>query len=252
MSTFRSPNPECPAKKIKLFVDFVSRNAMNIEGISEETLDKFIGCGFISEFADIYRLTRYKEAIVQMTGFGEKSYENIIQSVDSSRQTEPYRLLNALGISGVGPQNAKMLCRYFEDDLDRIRHASREELTGIEGIGDVLAGNIADYFSDEENIRILDDLLEEITLERKTPDQTDRKLTGMTFVITGSLDHYENRDALKEQIESLGGKVSGSVSSKTSFLINNDPLSSSSKNRKARELGIPVITEEEYMNFIRE
>ena len=252
VKTLNCPNPDCPAKKIKLFVDFVSRNAMNIEGISEETLIKFIGCGFISEFADIYRLSRYKDEITGMSGFGEKSYENIIQSVESSRKPKCYQLVNALGIPGVGPQNAKMLCRYFRNDLDRLRHAGMEELTGIEGIGDVLAGNIASYFTDEENKRILDDLLTEITPEQEAVNDAEQKLSGLTFVITGTLDHYENRDALKTEIESLGGKVAGSVSAKTSYLINNDILYSSSKNKKAKELGIPIITEEEYMDFIRE
>ena len=252
VKTLNCPNPACPAKKIKLFVDFVSRDAMNIEGISEETLVKFIGRGFISEFADIYRLSRYKEEITGMSGFGEKSYDNIIQSVEKARMVAPYRLVNALGIPGVGPQNAKMLCRHFGDDLERLRHAGREELTAIEGIGEILAGNIAEYFSDEEHSRILDDLLQEITLEKTAATASAQKLAGMTFVITGSLEHYENRDALKAEIESMGGKVAGSVSAKTTYLINNDIHSSSSKNKKAKELNIPIITEKEYMHFIQE
>ncbi|MBR3402376.1 MAG: NAD-dependent DNA ligase LigA [Parasporobacterium sp.] len=252
VKTLHCPNPECPAKKIKLFADFVSRNAMNIEGISEETLEKFIGHGFITEFADIYRLSRYRDEIVNMNGFGEKSYENLIRSVNQSRKTALYRLINGLGIIGIGPQNAKVLCRHFKNDFEKLRCAGVEELTGADGIGEVLAGNIRSYFADEENKRMLDDLLQEITLEQEQAEESDLKLTGMTFVITGSLTHYENRDALKSEIEAMGGKVAGSVSAKTSYLINNDILSGSSKNKKARELNIPVITEEEYLEMIRE
>ena len=252
VKTLHCPNPECPAKKIKLFSDFVSRNAMNIEGISEETLEKFIGHGYITEFADIYRLSRYRDEIVNMNGFGEKSYENLIRSIDSSKKTALYRLVNGLGIIRIGPQNAKVLCRYFKNDLEKLRSAGTEELTFVDGIGEVLAGNIHSYFADEENKRILDDLLQEITLEQEQMEEPDQKLSGLTFVITGSLNHYGNRDALKSEIESMGGKVAGSVSAKTSYLINNDILSGSSKNKKARELNIPVITEEEYLEMIRE
>lgn len=247
VKTLLCPNPDCPAKKIKLFVDFVGRSAMNIEGISEETLDKFIGHGFISEFADIYRLDRYREQITKMQGFGEKSYENMIRSVNDSRQTTADRLLNGLGILGVGPANAKMIARYFDGDIEKIRKAPFEAFTGIEGIGDVLAANLTAYFSDPENARVLDDLLQEIHIPVMQSDTENQIFRGMTFVITGSLEHYDNRDALKAEIEGLGGKVAGSVSKKTAFLINNDIASASSKNKKAKELGIPVITEEEYM-----
>ena len=252
VKTLHCSNPECPAKKIKLFADFVSRNAMNIEGISEETLEKFIGHGYITEFADIYRLSRYRDEIVNMNGFGEKSYENLIRSVDQSRNTQLYRLINALGIIGIGPQNAKVLSRHFHNDLEKLRNAGTQELTGADGIGEVLAGNIHSYFADEENRRMLDDLLQEITVEQGSSEGSEQKLNGLTFVITGSLVHYENRDALKNEIEAMGGKVAGSVSARTSYLINNDSLSGSSKNRKARDLGIPVITEEEYLEMIRE
>jgi len=248
--TLTCPNPDCPAKRIKLFVDFVSRNAMNIEGISEETLDKFIGHGFISEFADIYRLDRYRAQITAMPGFGEKSYENMIRSVDDSRQVTADRVLNGLGIIGVGPANAKMIAKYFHGDLDMIRHATVEELTGIEGIGDVLAANITAYFSDPEHIRILEDLLKEIRIETVQTNDAEQIFRGKTFVITGSLVHFENRDALKAQIEALGGKVAGSVSKKTSYLINNDIASASSKNKKAKELGVPIISEEDYLQLL--
>lgn len=247
VKTLICPNDACPAKKIKSFVDFVSRNAMNIEGISEETLEKFIGHGFISDYADIYKLEQYKECITSMNGFGLKSYENIINSVNQSRNTQCYRLLNALGILGIGVANAKVISKYFGDDFNKIRKASIDELLDIEGIGDVLAKSIVDYFNDENNIKVVDELLDEVSIEI-SEKSFDDKLKGLTFVITGSLNTYENRDALKEVIESLGGKVAGSVSSKTSFLINNDILSNSSKNKTAKSLNIPIITEEDFNN----
>ena len=250
VKTLLCPNPDCPAKKIKTFADFVSRNAMNIEGISEETLEKFIGHGFISEFADIYKLDRHKDEITSMMGFGEKSYENIIRSVELSRHTTCARVLNALGIIGIGQANAKLISRYYKNDFERIRNASYEELITIDQIGDVLAQSITGYFQDEKNKMIVDDLLAEIIFEEEETGETE-KLAGMTFVITGSLNHYENRDALKAEIEKQGGKVAGSVSSKTSFLINNDILANSSKNKTAKSLGIPIITEEEYIERFR-
>ena len=251
VKTLTCPNPECPAKKIKTFVDFVSRNAMNIEGISEETLEKFIGHGFISEFADIYQLEKHREEIISMSGFGEKSYENLISSVNRSRNTTPARVLNGLGIPGVGAANAKMICRFFSDDLEALRNAELDELVQIEGIGEVLAKNLAGYFQDERNKEILDHLLAELTLEKEQSSESSEALKGLTFVITGSLAQYANRDALKAEIEGKGGKVAGSVSAKTSFLINNDSLSSSSKNKKAKELGIPILTEQEYIEKFR-
>ena len=250
VKTLLCPNPDCPAKKIKTFADFVSRNAMNIEGISEETLEKFIGHGFISEFADIYKLDQHKDQITSMMGFGEKSYEKIIKSVDASRKTTCARVLNALGIIGIGQANAKLISKYFKNDFESIRNASFDELITIDQIGEVLAQSITGFFSNEKNKKIVDDLLAEIEFEEEAVTG-EEKLTGMTFVITGTLNHYENRDALKAEIERAGGKVSGSVSSKTSFLINNDILSNSSKNKTAKSLGIPIITEEEYMEKFR-
>ncbi|MBR5931464.1 MAG: NAD-dependent DNA ligase LigA [Lachnospiraceae bacterium] len=250
VKTLLCPNPDCPAKKIKTFADFVSRNAMNIEGISEETLEKFIGHGFISEFADIYKLDQHKDQITSMMGFGEKSYENIIKSVDASRKTTCARVLNALGIIGIGQANAKLISKYFKNDFESIRNASFDELITIDQIGEVLAQSITGFFSNEKNKKIVDDLLAEIEFEEEAVTG-EEKLSGMTFVITGTLNHYENRDALKAEIERAGGKVSGSVSSKTSFLINNDILSNSSKNKTAKSLGIPIITEEEYMEKFR-
>ncbi len=247
VKTLICPNPECPAKKIKSFVDFVSRNAMNIEGISEETLEKFIGCGFINNFADIYKLEQYKERITSMIGFGEKSYENIINSVNQSRNTQCFRILNALGILGIGVANAKVISKHFNYDFNKIRNASFEDLINIEGIGDVLANSIINYFNDKKNSFVIDELLNEVNIELPEIKEGFDKLKGLTFVITGSLNIYENRDALKAEIESFGGKVAGSVSAKTSYLINNDILSNSSKNKTAKSLGIPTITEEEYI-----
>ena len=248
VQTLICPNAECPAKKIKAFSDYVSRNAMNIDGISEETLEKFIGRGFISDFSDIYHLEEHKDEIINMPGFGEKSYNNIIESVNISRNTTPERLLNALGIPGIGSANAKLICRYFGEDFSKVICADKESLVEIDGIGDVLAGEVAGYFAGPDNLKTVNKILAEIKFEQASPEK-EQTLKGLTFVITGSLNTYENRDALKREIESKGGKVSGSVSKKTAYLINNDSMSNSSKNIKARELGIPVITEERYIEM---
>ena len=248
VQTLVCPNPLCPAKKIKSFSDFVSRNAMNIDGISEETLEKFIGHGFIYDFSDIYHLDEHKDKIINMQGFGEKSYNNIIESVNISRNTTPERLLNALGISGIGSANAKVICRYFKGDFNKIMKADEAELTRIEGIGNVLAKAITDYFGNEANLAVVNKILAEITFVQEGYE-TGNRLEGLTFVITGSLNRYANRDELKAEIESKGAKVAGSVSKKTSYLINNDALSDSSKNKKAKELGVPVITEEQYIEM---
>lgn len=252
VKTLTCPNGDCPAKKIKLFADFVSRNQMNIDGISEETLEKFIAHGFISEFSDIYHLENHKNTIINMPGFGEKSFENIITSVNASRNTELYRVVNALGITGVGTQNAKVICSHYKDDFDKLRSAGIEELTQIDGIGEILAQNIYEYFKNENNINAVNKLIAELNLQKRdfNNDSEDSvKLSGKTFVITGSLEHYVNRDALKTEIEEMGGKVAGSVSSKTSYLINNDINSNSSKNQKAKSLGLPIITENDYITM---
>ncbi|MGI6071536.1 MAG: NAD-dependent DNA ligase LigA [Lachnospiraceae bacterium] len=242
--TLTCPNADCPAKKIKAFSNYVSRNCMNIEGVSEETLEKFIARGFISDFSDIYHLDRHREEIISMPGFGEKSYENIIQSIYVSRRSTAARLLCALGIPGVGRANALAICKSFGNDFNRVRSASFEELLATYGVGDIMAKSIIDYFADEANAGVIDRILEKITLEREPVGE--ERLAGLVFVITGSLSHYPNRDALKAEIEGNGGRVAGSVSSKTSYLINNDINSSSGKNKTAKEIGIPIITEEEY------
>ena len=229
-------NPECQAKKIKSFDLFVSRDALNIDGLSEMTLEKFIAAGFIHEFDDIFHLDRHRDAIVTMEGFGEKSYENLIE---------------AAKIAGIGLANAKVICRHFDFDLDAMRKADAEELCAIDGIGGVIADAWVTYFKNDKNNEMLDHLLVDLTFanEARSEEQT---LAGKTFVITGSVEHFANRKELQEKIESLGGKASGSVSAKTSYLINNDVTSNSSKNKKARELGIPILSEEDFLKMIGE
>lgn len=242
-------NPDCPAKKIKLFTLFVSRDAMNIDGLSESTLEKFIGEGYIHEFADIFRLSRYKDKLCKLEGFGEKSYNNLIAAIDTARTVQLPKLIYSLGILNVGLSNAKIICREFGYDIDKLRKADVEELSAIDGVGDVIAGSFADYFKDEKHNHELDELLKELTIEIPKLDSSNEAINGKTFVITGSLEHFENRNALKELIESKGGKVSGSVSAKTDFLINNDINSGSSKNKKAKELGVKIITEDDFIKM---
>lgn len=251
VETLYCTNEECQAKKIKGFTLFVSRNALNIDGLSEMTLEKFIGRGFIREFADIFELERYREEIVAMEGFGEKSYENLIAGIDKARKTTLPRLLYALGIPNVGVANAKMLCKAFDWDLDRIRRAETEELATIDGIGEVIGRSIADYFASEKNAAVLDRLLKEVTVEKPKTDMAEQIFAGVNFVITGSVHHYANRNELKALIEEKGGKVTGSVTSKTNYLINNDTELGSSKNKKAKELGIPIISEETFIQMLR-
>ena len=240
-------NEKCAAKHIKAFTLFVSRYAMNIDGLSEMTLEKFIDRGFIQEFADLFHLDRYKDEITQMEGFGEKSYQNLQESIETARNTTLSRVLYALGISGIGVANAKLLCKHFDYDLDKIRKATVEELSEIEGVGEVLASSIYDYMHDEEKLRRMEALLAEIRLEVPQVNASGQTLAGMSFVITGGLNHYENRDALKAVIEDKGGKVTGSVTGKTTCLINNDITSNSSKNKKAKELGVAILSEEDFM-----
>lgn len=251
-------NGDCAAKKIKSFAHLVSRDALNIDGLSEATLEKFIGKGFIHEFADIFHLDRYKEEIVEMEGFGEKSYRNLIakgaaddgkvSSIETARHTTLPRFLYALGISGIGLANAKMICRAFGDDFERMLLADAERLSEIDGVGEVLAGAFVSYFQDQENLRKARALYGELEIEKREQPEEGGSLTGKSFVITGNLTHYENRDAMKEVIEAKGGKVTGSVTKKTVCLINNDIASNSSKNKKAKELGIPILTEDDFID----
>lgn len=245
--TLNCANPECGAKKIKAFSLFVSRDAMQIDGISEATLEKFIARGMIREYADIYKLAQYKDAICSMEGFGIKSYDNMIESIDKSRDTNLVRVIYSLGILNVGLSNAKMLCRYFDYDLEKIMNATEEELSSIDGVGEVIAKSIYDFFHNDNNIRILQDLLECIEISKPEVNANASLLSGKTFVITGSLNLYENRNALKDVIEQLGGKVAGSVSKNTECLINNDFASNSSKNKKAKELGVKILSEADFV-----
>ena len=224
---------------------------MNIDGLSEATLTKMADRGFIEELYDIYRLDRYQEEIVGMEGFGIKSYQNLIQSIEKSRKTQLFRFVNSLGIPNIGEANAKLLCSHFGNSLEALRQATVEEMVQIEGIGEVIARSVEDYFSNEHNEKVIDGLLEYITFE-KSEAATDqvKSLEGKTFVITGNVNHFKNRKELKEKIESLGGKVTGSVTGKTDYLINNDKMSSSSKNKKAKELGISIISEEDFLGMI--
>ena len=242
-------NPDCQAKKIKSFTLFVSRDALNIDGLSEATLEKFISAGFIHEFADIFHLDDHKEEIVNMDGFGEKSYDNLTAAVKNASHTTLPRLIYGLGIAGIGLANAKVLCRHFKYDLDKMRTAGKEELMEADGIGGVLADAWTLFFSNEKNNVMVDHLLKELTFEKEEEDE-DGTFAGKIFVITGSLEHFSNRKELQALIESKGGKVTGSVTGKTSYLINNDTASSSSKNKKARELGIPVISEDDFLKML--
>lgn len=241
-------NPDCEAKKIKSFSHFVSRDAMNIDGLSEATLEKIIGLGLIHEYADIYKLSQHKDVIVEMEGFGEKSYRNLMESIDRTRETTIPRLLNALGIPGIGLANAKMIAKEWDHDMERIRQVSEEELSEVDGIGGILAHSFCEYMGDPVKKDRLDHLLAELHLSKPKANEEEQTLAGRVFVITGDLMHYANRNELKEIIENKGGKVTGSVTSKTTCLINNDITSASGKNKKAKELGIPIISEEEFQN----
>lgn len=248
IETLYCPNQDCPAKSVKLFSHFVSRNAMNIDGMSEATLSKFIDMGYLVELYDLYRLEKYRDDIVGLDGFGVKSYDNMIKAIDESRNTNLVRLLFGLGILNVGSATAKLIVKHFDYDIEKIILADAEEFAQIEGIGQVIADTIVAYFADNNNVRILRELLKEVTLikEEKTMEQD---LEGKTFVITGSLNSFANREELKQLIEDRGGKVAGSVSAKTSYLINNDVASSSSKNKKAKSLGVPIISEEDFLKL---
>lgn len=243
-------NPDCQAKKIKSFSLLVSRDALNIDGLSEMTLEKFIGSGLIHTYADIFHLDRHRETIVEMEGFGEKSYEKLTTAIRQASHTTLPRVIYGLGIAGIGLANAKMLCRQFDFDFEKMRHASEEELTAVDGIGTVLADAWISYFESEKNKRLVDDLLAELTIEQESPSAETAIFAGMTFVITGSVTHFANRKELQSVIEARGGKATGSVTSKTTYLINNDVTSNSSKNKRAKELGIPILSEEDFLKLL--
>lgn len=250
VETLCCTNSDCQAKKIKSFTLFVSRNAMNIDGLSEASLEKFIAKGFIREFADIFHLAEHRDEIVTMEGFGEKSYNNLIKSIDEARATTLPRLLYSLGIPNIGVANARMICRAYAYDLDKIRAAGEAELADIDGIGPIIGKVVAAYFATGKRAEELDRLLQEVQLEAPVVNENQQIFQGVQFVVTGSVVHFENRNAVKAAIEERGGKVTGSVTSKTNYLINNDVASNSSKNKKAKELGIPIISEDEFMKML--
>ena len=242
-------NPDCQVKHIKQYALMASRDALNIDGLSESTLEKFLSKGFIKSDSDLFHLDKFKDEIINMDGFGKRSYEKLIAALDEAKNTTVSRFLYSLGISGIGSANAKMIAKYFDNDIDRIISASKDDLLEIEGIGEVLANSIADFFRSEKNIENIESLRKILKFEKEESVGGD-KLSGMVCVITGSLQHFSNRNELKELIEKNGGKVSGSVSSKTNYLINNDTASNSSKNKKAKELGVEIISEEDFLKLL--
>ena len=242
-------NPDCQVKHIKQYALMASRDALNIDGLSESTLEKFLSKGFIKSDSDLFHLDKFKDDIINMDGFGKRSYEKLIAALDEAKNTTVSRFLYSLGIAGIGSANAKMIAKYFDNDIDRIISASKDDLLEIEGIGEVLANSIADFFKSEKNIENVESLRNILKFEKEESGGGD-KLSGKVCVITGSLQHFSNRNELKELIEKNGGKVSGSVSSKTNYLINNDTASNSSKNKKAKELGVEIISEEDFLKLL--
>lgn len=245
-------NPDCLAKQIKSLTHFVSRNAMNIDGLSEATLEKLVDRGYVRELADLFQLKQYRNEITNMEGFGQKSFENLMRALEKARRTTPDRLLYSLGIPGIGTANAKVIAKAFKNKWKLMEHAGEDELTDIDGIGDVMAAGYVEFFRQEDNRKLVSSLLAQLELDETFEEQENRPLEGKIFVITGSLNHYDNRDALKAVIEAAGGKAAGSVSKKTDYLINNNTDSPSSKNKKAKELGIPIITEDEFAAMLVE
>ncbi len=243
-------NPECQAKQLKSYALFVSRDALNIDGLSEATLEKFIARGFIHDFADLFHLEQHREEICEMDGFGEKSYNNLIASVEKAREITLPRLIYGLGIANIGLANAKLICKEIGHDPGRVMDLTAEDLAAIDGIGDVIAGNYVAYFADAEHRELFEKLLKEVKLPEEQEDVGEQTFAGMNFVITGSVEHFANRNEVKALIESKGGKVTGSVTSKTNYLINNNVESTSSKNKKAKDLGIPIITEEDFLKML--
>lgn len=251
VETLYCVNEACPAKQIKRFSLFVSRDAMKIDGLSEATLEKFISVGFIKKLSDIYKLAEHKEAICNMDGFGDKSYEKLISSIEKSRDVLLPNLIYALGILNVGLSNAKIICKAFDYDIEKIKNATVEEIAVTDNIGDVIATSVFDFFHDSEKLSEFNELVNELNILIPEKKETNSNIGGKTFVITGSLNTYENRNALKDLIESLGGKVAGAVSAKTDYLINNDVTSNSSKNKKAKELNVQIISEEDFNELIK-
>ena len=240
-------NDKCPAKEIGSFVLFVSRDAMNVDGLSEATLEKLVDKGFVKEFTDLFHLDQYREKIAQMEGFGEKSCQKLLDSVEAARNTTLPKVIYSLGIPNIGLSNAKLICKHFDYDLDQLFRAGREEVSAIDGIGDVIAASFTDYVADPENRERLERLVAELNIEKPRESGLAQNLAGLSFVVTGSLMHYGSRNELKDEIEARGGKVTGSVTNKTECLINNDVTSNSTKNQKAKELGVKILSEDEFL-----
>lgn len=249
-NTLNCVNVHCSAKHIKLFTHFASRNAFNIDGLSEETLKKFVTKGFLKELADIFKIAKHEEEIVTMEGFGRKSYDNLIKAIDNAREIMLSKFIYSLGIPNIGLSNAKMICKSLNGSLENVMLATEDILVEIDGVGKVIAKAIVEYFRDNTNINSIENLLNEVTVINEETSGDEQLLAGNTFVITGNVNHFANRNEVKELIEKLGGKVTGGVTSKTNYLINNDVASSSSKNKKAKQLGIDIITEEQFLEII--
>lgn len=243
-------NEDCGAKHLKAFSLFVSRDALNVEGLSEATLEKFIAKGFINSYSDMFHLERHAEEIKSMEGFGEKSYVNLQKSVEKARVTTLPKLIYGLGIANIGLANAKVICKEFHYDIEKMIHLTEDDLNAISGIGPVIAKAYVEYFANEKHVEELRRLLEELKIPQEEKNTGAQIFENVTFVITGSVEHFANRNEVKEVIESKGGKVTGSVTAKTNYLINNDVNSTSSKNKKAKELGIPIITEDEFLKML--
>ena len=247
--TLHCTNPECSAKHVKKFTRFVSKTGMDIDGLSIQTILRFMNEGFIGDFADIYRLSKYTDTIRQMEGFGDKSCENMMRAIEKSRVANPVSFIYALCIPMIGVDAGKKIVAQcgFEGFLERLGKGLGFE--DIDGIGPEKSGSALLWYENEKNRSSLKELLKEVTIEKVDlkPDK-EGKCAGLTFVITGDVHHYKNRDEFKAYVEAGGGKVTGSVTSKTDYLVNNDAQSSSSKNRKAKELGIPIITEDEFVS----
>ena len=243
-------NEDCGAKHLKAFSLFVSRDALNVEGLSEATLEKFIAKGFINSYSDMFHLDRYADEIQSMEGFGQKSYVNLQKSVEKARVTTLPKLIYGLGIANIGLANAKVICKEFHYDIEKMIHLTEDDLNAISGIGPVIAKAYVEYFANEKHVEELRRLLAELEIPQEEINTEAQIFENMTFVITGSVEHFANRNEVKEVIESKGGKVTGSVTAKTNYLINNDVNSTSSKNKKAKELGIPIITEEEFLAML--
>ncbi len=243
-------NPACQAKQLKSYALFVSRDALNIDGLSEATLEKLIARGFIHDYTDLFHLDRYREEIQSMEGFGERSYQRLVNSVEKARETTLPRLLYGLGIANIGLANAKLICKETGYDKERLTRLTEEELSAIDGVGNVIAGSYVDYFADEDHRAVYEALLRELRIPEEKSVDEEQIFEGKNFVITGNVHHFANRNEVKAVIEAKGGKVTGSVSSKTDYLINNNSESASSKNKKAKELGIPIISEEEFLGML--